>query len=848
MFCHLRVRSAFTFLYGTFLPERLVEEAASMGMKAAALTDRCGLYGAVRFVRAAQKRGVKPIIGAEVLEKGGGVLVLLVLDQRGYSNLVRLITLLKLKSPDGLPLEEVLQRSQGLVCLTGGRDGKLWRLLLQGMEDAALGYLGRLKEAFGDRLYVELHDHGLPEDRLVLERSLAVAKRLDVKPLVSNSVTFLRKEDWKVHRLLVQIQRKVHRRAVEPLPSDQFYFKRPEELLGLFPPEAVRNTVEVSERVSFELPLFKLHPPKLYEDANRRLTELCMRKLARRYRPLKAHILRRLWRELELITSRGFSGYFLVVHEVVSWARSRGIRCSIRGSASGSLVSCLLFGGPDPLEHGLLFERFLNEGRFDPPDIDVDFDSERREEVIRYVLDRFKGKAALVSTVHTFRARGALRDAARAMGRHPRELSAICDLVPYHLSPGELMRALEELPELRESPLRHEPELIEAAARLDGLPRQLSTHLGGVIVSEKLEELVPLELSPRGYPLSQFDKDDTEALGLPKFDLLGLRMHTAVAKTLSYLRERGIELDLDKLPLDDPEVYRLLRSGDTVGVFQVESPGQRQLLGRLQPRRFKDIIAEISLFRPGPVQADMITPFVNRKHKREPVRYIHKSLEPVLRETYGVIVFQEQVLRIVSELTGMGLDWADVFRRSMTSDRSREEMESLKEQFISLCLKRGHSRELAEEAWKAISAFAAYGFCKAHAASFAWITYQSAYLKAHYPLEFYLGLLNSGQVGTYPQRVILNEARRRFPVYPPHVNHSLFEYTREQDGIRVGFCAVRGIGPKLSERIVRERERNGPFRSLEDFIRRIRPSRRLLEVLMAVGAFHGLGGAGQEAA
>lgn len=848
MFCHLHVRSAFTFLYGTFTPERLAGEAASMGMKAIALTDRSGLYGAVRFVRTARKEGIKPIIGAEVAERSGGILVLLAEDRRGYSNLVKLITHLKLEGQGCLSLEEVIERSQGLLCLTGGRDGRLWRLVRTGMEDEASRYLRRLKEAFGGRLYLELQDHGLPEDRDVVKRLLGMAKKFEVKPLATNCVTFLKRDDYKVHRLLVQIQRKVHRRAVEPLPNDQFYLKSPEELSRLFPSEAIRNAAEAAERVSFELPLFKVHPPRLYEDDDRRLAELCIRRLAEKYRPVKAHVLRKLCRELELITSRGFSGYFLVVHEVVSWARSRGIRCSIRGSASGSLVSYLLFGGPDPLEHGLLFERFLNEGRFDPPDIDVDFDSERREEVIRYVLERFKGKAALVSTVQTFRARGAIRDAARAMGRHPRELSALCDLVPYHLTPGELGKALEEFPELRESPLRHEEELIEAVKGLDGLPRQLSTHLGGIIVSEKLAELVPLELSPRGYPLSQFDKDDVEALGLPKFDLLGLRMHTAIAKALSYLRERGVEPDLDKVPLDDPEVYRLLRSGDTVGVFQVESPGQRQLLGRLQPQNFGDIIAEISLFRPGPVQADMITPFVNRKHGREPVRYIHRSLEPILRETYGVIVFQEQVLRIVSELTGMGLDWADAFRRSMTSDRSREEMEALKEEFVSLCLKKGHPRELAEEAWRAVSAFAAYGFCKAHAASFAWITYQSAYLKAHYPLEFYLGLLNSGQVGTYPHRVILNEARRHFPVYPPHVNHSFFEYTREGDGIRVGLCAVRGMGPKLSEKIVSEREKGGPFRSVGDFVSRIRPSGRLLEVLLAVEAFRGLEGAGQKAA
>jgi len=848
MFCHLHVRSGFTFLFGTFTPERLVERVKVLGMGVVALTDRGGLYGAVKFTRLSERARIKPILGIEAQLSDGSILVLLARTEEGYRNLCRLITLSRLRHEGMFPLEEILERSRGLICLTGGREGRLWRLVQAGREQEALDLLRRLKEAFGEDLYVEVQNHGLEGDGDIVRCLLALSKKAGLKAVGTNAVTFLEREDWRVHRVLVGIQRAVHHRKVSPVPSAEFYLKSEEEMRRVLPQEVLKATQEIVEKVEFELRLFKVHPPRVFDRDTERLTELCMRQLGRRYRPVKVEALRRLWRELELITSRGFSSYFVVVHEIVSWARERGIRSSVRGSAVSSLVSHLLFGGPDPLEHGLLFERFLNEGRFDPPDIDVDFDSERREEVIRYALRRFEGQAALVSTVPTFRARSAVREVACALGRGLEELPRLTECLPYYLRPSDIPRALKELPELKESPLRSERELLELAGRLDGLPRQLSQHLGGVIVSEKLLDMVPLELSPRGYPLSQYDRDDVEMLGLPKFDLLGLRMHTAISNTLSYIRQRGIELDLDRVPLDDPATYRFLRSTETVGVFQVESPGQRQLLGRLQPDRFSDVIAEISLFRPGPMQAEMITPFIRRKHGKEPITYLHPKLKPILEETYGVLIYQEQVLRVVAELTGSGLDWADAFRRSMTHDRSPEEMEKLKGEFISRCLAQGHSPELAEEAWRQVSAFAAYGFCKAHAAAFAYITYQSAYLKAHFPLEFYLGLLNAGQVGTYPHRVILNEARRRFPVYPPHVNFSRFEYTREGNGIRVGFCAVRGMGPRTAERIVGEREAGEPFRSVEEFQDRVRPNRRIFEVLWAIGALEGLEGYGREAA
>lgn len=848
MFSHLHVRSGYTFLFGTFTIEELLKKAKKEGARALALTDRGGLYGAVKFTRMAPLFGIKPIIGIEASLNDGTILVLLVKKEEGYKNLVRLITSSKVKKGGIFSLEDILENSEGLICLTGGKDGRLWKLAKRMEEDQIFDFLGILKEAFKDDLYIELQNFGFEEDLKLCKSLMEVSKKLDIKVIGTNSVTFLEKEDYKFHRLLVNIQRIVHKKDVSPLPSEEFYLKSHKEMERLLPEEAIKSTEEVVDKVEFELKLFKIHPPKVFENDERKIVEICFKNLAQKFHPVKVQVLKRLWKELELITSRGFSSYFLVVYEIISYAKERGIRYSIRGSAVSSLVSYLLFGGVDPMKHGLLFERFLNDGRFDPPDIDVDFDSERREEVLRYTINRFKDQVALISTLPTFKARSAVREAALAMGKSFKDLTRLTECLPYYISPKDIPRALEELPELRESPLNSEKEILKILPKFEGLPRQLSTHLGGVIVSENLLNIVPLELSPRGYPISQYDGRDIEILGLPKFDLLGLRMHTAISKSLLYLKDKGIEIDFENLPLNDKKTYELLSSARTVGVFQVESPGQRQLIGRLRPERFSDILAEISLFRPGPVQADIIRPFIRRKHKLESVKHFHPVLNPLLKETFGVFIYQEQILKVVSKLTGKGLDWADSFRRSMTHDRDPLEMEKLKEEFVRLCEKEGYSKELIYEIWKHISAFASYGFCKAHAAAFAYITYQSAYLKAHFPLEFYVGLLNSGSVGTYPERVILNEARRYFPVYPPHVNLSRFEYSIEGNGIRVGLCAIKGIGPKTGEKIVKERERRGPFSSLNDFIIRVRPTRKILETLWIVGAFEGLKGYGKKVA
>jgi DNA-directed DNA polymerase III PolC len=851
MFTHLHVHSAFSFLYGTFTPEALVQRAKEMGFQAIALTDKNGLYGAVRFYKAARFEAIKPILGSEVTLWDGTSLILLATTFVGYKNLCRLISRVHEDSPRGKPacsLNTVAQFARELICLTGGRDGRLQRLISTENLEQARYWLGVLKRIFGPEcLFVEIQHHGLQDDLALMEATAGLAKQFGLLLVATNDVAFLGKEDFEVHQRLIGIQQMVHHRDVHAVPNEQFYLKTENEMRMEVPyVEAVENAARVTQSCDLELPINKIHPPcwplpKGESACDGLLARLCFSALAAKYKPVTYQALMRLSQELDLIRQRGLSGYFVLVKDVRDFARAKGIRCTVRGSAAGSLTTCLLLGGVDPLEHDLLFDRFLNESRSDMPDVDLDFDSERRDEVITYVMEKYKGQAAMVATIPTFRARGAIRKLGRAFGYSYEKIDRLTTFLPYYLKSSHIEAASQTLPELKDTPLKDESELLRMAARISGLPYQLSVHLGGVVIApEELASWVPLEVSRKGFPVAQYDKDDVEALGLVKLDLLGLRMHTAIQKTLGLLARQGIFLDLDGIPLDDEKTFRLLRTTETVGVFQVESPGQRQLLGRLQPKKFSDIIAEISLFRPGPMKGDMVTPYVERRNGKEPVRYPHPDLEPVLKETYGVVLFQEQVLKIAHCIAGFSFAEADQLRRAMTKDRSATEMERIKASFIQGAISLGYSKKTAEKIFAMVASFAGYGFCKAHAASFAHITYQSAFLKAHCPLEFYLGLLNAGHVGSYPKSVILNEAKRRgFEVLPPHINYSHKDYTAENRGIRIGLSAINRLGPQFCKRILREREQ-GTFASIKEFCRRVDLPQEIILRLSLAGAFLGV--------
>jgi DNA-directed DNA polymerase III PolC len=858
-FVHLQTHSAFSSLWGTFTPEDLVQAVASIGQKAVALTDT-GLHGAVRFYKAAVKAGIQPILGVRVNIWDGSKITLLTKNSEGYRNLCQLvsISLDREASPNKLISKQSLNRfSMGLICLAGGRDSNTRLALERSRFDSARFCLLDIKEIFKDRdtLFVALQNTGAVEQEScqidqfqlsVIERTIELASELNLPLIATNEVTFIRPEDYILHRIMVDIQKRYHHRTVYPLPNDGFFLASGEEMKARVPHgEALENTSYVASLCSnFSLPIGKLHPPSMQSphDASEELTTRCFKELPKLYNPVSVDYLRRLDQELEAIKKTKLADFFLLVRNVVNFARAENIRHSVRGSAAGSLVVYLLLGGVDPVLNDLLFERFINDGRGDMPDVDIDFDSERRDEVIDYVMRLFPTQTAMVSTIHKFKCRSAVRLVARGMGYPLNEINRLASCLPWSLRGRDLKLSLEQLPELRGAPIQKETQLVDLASRLTDLPFQTSVHLGGVIIAPgDIKSWTPVSRSSKGVPLGQLDKDDVEALGLLKLDILGLRMHTAIRKTLEILNKKRIGLHLDRIPLNDKRTYSLLCSTHSVGVFQLESPGQRSLLGCLQPNKFEDLVAEVSLFRPGPVEGDMVNTYIRRRNGEESVPFLHETISEVLKETYGVILFQEQVLRIAHFFAGLSYAEADAFRRAMTKDRSSRKMELLKQSFLEGAKAQGHSESLAEEVFTHVSAFAAYGFCKAHAASFAHITYQSAYLKAHYPQAFYLGLLNAGQVGSYPHSVVINEARRRgIRIYPPHINSSGAEYYAEGSGIRVPLDVINGVGPAMARRIRANRDRFGPFRSREEFLTRVPTPKRITEILEIAGAFEGL--------
>ncbi len=851
-FCHLHVHSNFTFGDGASHIDNLILEAKKRRMTSLAITDKDGLYGAIRFYEKAKKEGIKPIIGVELKLSSGYSLNLIAKNRRGYSNLCHLISEMHTSSDDGSTLRiDILEKySKDLFALSGPK-GELAACILLGKPDFAKKRIGKYLDIFSkDRFLIELQNHLLPQDRILNEVLFDLACELGLLIVATNDVHYAKKKDYHLHQVLVKASQIVHHRSIRPTPNQEYYLKTPLQMARLFTryPAAIISSSLVAEECCLKLDLGKIIPPCFHlpkgEKADEYLLKKCLKSLPQKYPRRDRRVSSNVLRELEVIRRKGFSSYFLLVRDIVAFAKKEGIRCQVRGSASGSLVAYLLgISDIDPVKHNLLFERFLNTERLDLPDIDLDFDSRRRDEVIEYVLKKYSGKAALVATIPTFRARGAIREIAGSFGMSYKKIKSLTDTLPY-FGADRIRPALASLPELRESELKDSScdELIDISEEMDGFPRHLSSHLGGVVIlNESISDVVPTQRSAKGFVLAQYDKNDLERLGLVKTDLLSLRMLGAISEAVEHIRAKGIRLDLEKIPFDDEKTYKLLRSTKTIGCFQLESPGMRQLLGKLQPTNFSDIVANISLFRPGPMQADMITPFLERRHGKEKVRFLHPTLAPILKETYGVIIFHEQVLRIAQKLAGFSLGQADLLRRSMTEKISQKEKEKLKEDFISGCQKKGVDKKIAEKVLEQLISFGAFGFCKAHAVSFAKIAYQSTYLKAHQPKEFLLGILNN-QPGLYPSRVILNEARRYdITILAPDINESEGKFSSKDSAIRIGLSSIRGVGPSSLEEILRER-RKKTFESFEDFSLRVRIAKPLLETLMLSGCFDSLNG------
>ncbi|BCX82637.1 DNA polymerase III subunit alpha [Methylomarinovum caldicuralii] len=879
-FVHLRLHSEYSLSDGLVRINPLIARCRELGMPAVALTDQVNLFALIKFYRVAEADGIKPIVGADLWVRNPAApsqpdrLTLLVQNRAGYRNLTALLSRAYLEGQHlGRAIVErdwILANAEGLLALSGGREGDVGRWLLAGKEREAARALDGWLVAFGDRFYLEIQRTGRPREEDYLEAALHLAAARDVAVVATNDVRFLTPEDFEAHEARVCIHEgwtlddpKRPRRY-----SEQQYLKSPEEMAALFAdlPEAVANTVEVAKRCNLELELGKPCLPLFPVPEGMTLDEFFVaesrRGLERRFesgalpRDRADAYWQRLQTEIDVIVQMGFPGYFLIVADFIQWAKANGIPVGPgRGSGAGSLVAYALgITDLDPLEFDLLFERFLNPERVSMPDFDVDFCMERRDRVIEYVAQKYgRDKVSQIITFGTMAAKAVVRDVGRVLGHSYGFVDRIAKLIPFELG-MTLDKALAESEELRQAYEQDEEirALIDLAKSLEGVARNAGKHAGGVVIApSQLIDFTPLyrEEGEEGV-VTQFDKDDVEAAGLVKFDFLGLRTLTIIdwaVETVNRQRAARGEppIDISSIPRDDSETFALLKSCRTTAVFQLESRGMKDLIRRLQPDCFEDIIALVALFRPGPLQSGMVDDYINVKHGRAKANYPHPALEPILKPTNGVILYQEQVMQIARDLAGYTLGGADLLRRAM-GKKKPEEMAKQRAIFVEGATGRGVAQETAEYIFDLMEKFAGYGFNKSHSAAYAWVSYQTAWLKAHYPAAFMAAVLSSDMDNTDKLVGFVEECRQLgLTLLPPDVNHSDYRFSVRDDGaIRYGLGAVKGVGQAAIEDILAARRQGGPFKDLYDFCRRIdlrKANRRVLEALIRAGALDHLG-------
>lgn len=862
-FVHLHCHSPFSFLDGASPIPALVEAAAALGMPALALTDHDNVCGAVALHKACARAGIKPIQGAEVTLPGGRHLTLLATGPAGYRNLCRLLTRAHLESErlhPTLVTDHLNGKTDGLIALSGCRRGEIPALLLRRRHAEARAAARRYKAAFGDGFYLELQAGRLPGEAN-LHRALAELGEAEGIPLVATADVHYRcKDDFFIHDLLtcVRTLTRLDETHPERRLNAENYLKSPAEMAAALAryPAAVQNTLAIAERCEPALALgvslfpgFDLPPGETAEGLLRRLT---FAGAERRYGRVTAAIAERLEHELGIICQLGFPEYFLLVWDVCRFAREKGARFAGRGSAADSAVAyCLGITDVDSFARGLLFERFMSLERAEKPDIDVDFDYRYRDRVAEYVYAKYgRDKVASVCTYNTFAARSAVRDLGKAMGFPPEEIDRIAKRLPYFGDAREIGQMFARLPELRASgiPVARYEQLFAACAAVDRFPRFIGTHLGGLVISrEPLECVTPLQMAAKGHVICQFDRNYVEDLGLVKLDLLSLRTLGAVGDTVKAVNREGITLDYDALQPTDPEVYKLLNSGETVGIFQLESPAQRALQARLGADRFEDIVASVALIRPGPIQGNMVEPFVARRQGLAPIAYLHPKLEPILAKTYGVVLFQEQVIQIATAIAGFTPGEADKLRRVMTHARRVSDMQAIGETFIQKAIDQGVERGVAETIFSYIVGYAGYGFCEAHAAAFAGTAYKTAHLLRYHPAEFFAAILSHQPMGYYSANTIIGEARRRAAaVLPLDINASGADFSVEslpegRQGIRLSLRRVKGMSESALQAILAARGET-PFAGLPDLLARTGGAiaRSVAEALILAGAFDSL--------
>jgi len=898
-FVHLKVHSAYSLLEGALTIPRLAKLAAEEGFPALGLSDTSNLSGALEFSDKLAGAGIQPIVGAtlsvdfeekkaEEIEHtakpvrlgGDGPIALFAMSEAGYANLLKLVSRAHLESGDAeqpyISVSALGEHSEGLIALTGGPDGPIDQTLREAQRSQAKARLTCLKSAFGDRLYVEIQRHGLKSEQEVEPHLLELAYGHDIPIVATNEAYFAAPDDYEAHDALLCIAEGRYvveddRRRV----TSEHAFKSAEQMAEVFSdlPEALENTIEIAKRCAFRpkgrkpiLPRFVAGGDDVSETEQSRLEAAELRRQAQE--GLKKRLAseppaqgfnvvdyeKRLAYEIDIISRMKFAGYFLIVADFIKWAKSRGIPVGPgRGSGAGSLVAwALTITDLDPLRFGLLFERFLNPERVSMPDFDIDFCQDRRDEVIRYVQDKYgHDRVAQIITHGKLQARAVLRDVGRVLQIPYGQVDRLCKLVPNNpADPVTLAEAIAGEPKLQQEQ-SSDPlvaRLLEIAQKLEGLYRHASTHAAGMVIADRpLVELVPLTLDPKSNTLvTQYNWKLVEAAGLVKFDFLGLKTLTVLQKAVDLVkRGRGIDVDLAKLPLDDRKTFEILAKADTVGVFQLESTGMRESLKRLKPDRFEDIIAMVALYRPGPM--DNIPTYINRKHGEEPVDYLHSLLEPILKETYGVIIYQEQVIQIAQAMAGYTLGQADVLRRAM-GKKDKVGMARQQAEFVAGAVNNGVERADAAYVFQLVDKFAGYGFNKSHAAAYALVSYHTAYMKANYREEFLAASMTLDMGNTDKLALFASEARRSgIEVKPPCVNASdvdfLAELSDEPDrlgAIRYSLAALKNIGAGAVGTIVSERTAHGRYGTLADFASRLNPkalNRRALETLSSAGAF-----------
>jgi len=868
-FVHLHVHTGYSLLDGMCRIPDLVKKAKEYRMPALAITDHGNMFGAIEFYTEAMSEGIKPIIGSEMylapknrkekhIERGEVSyyhLTLLCKNERGYKNLMELNSIGYLEGFYYRPRidKEILREySEGLIALSGCLKGEISQKILRGREDEALDIAGEFEAIFGKgNFYLELMDLSMPEQKKVNEVLIRISQKLDIPWVLTNDVHYLEKKHSVAHDALLCIQTGSVLQEENRLKfsTDEFYFKSPREMEKIFAdyPESWKNTIEVMEKCNLMLEFGKFHLPHFPVPGggtlDSYLAELCHEGFKQKIPDADDKTRERLEFELSVIKNMGFSGYFLIVNDFIKFARSQKISVGPgRGSTAGSLVAfCLGITEINPLKYGLFFERFLNPGRKKMPDIDIDFSDTRRGEVINYVSNKYgKDKVTQIITFGTMAARAVIRDVGRVLDMPYGEVDQIAKRIPLlgHFTVEEAVKKDSELKNFQEK----YPALFEISKTLEGLPRHASTHAAGVVIArEPLVEYTPLYQVNEGEILTQYPMEILDKIGLLKMDLLGLKTLSLLDNAIEIIKStKGKDIDLINLPLDDSATYKLLRAAKTIGVFQLESEGMRELMKKMRPDSFKDLIALLALYRPGPLGGGQVDAFVKRKSGKEEIEYPHPSLKNILEETYGIILYQEQVMQIASEIANFSLTDADDLRSAM-GKKIPEVMDEKRAQFVKGAKKNGISESKANKIFDYMAYFAGYGFNKAHSTAYAFVSYRTAYLKANFPLEFMAALLNSEKANRDKMAIVINEcAEMGIKVFPPDINESSIDFTVIGDSIRFGLLAVKNVGEQAVQDVIKARQERGKFISLIDFIERIdsrKVTKKVIESLIKCGAF-----------